>query len=210
MAVCSHCHTKKSKRRCPALGAELCPLCCGLLRGRDLRCPPACPHLARHRPYQEQKTIQKKPQRGGDVPRDERLDWLILNIEALLERIAAARPGFTDRDAILALDSAREKVERARPALLITERPGRPDSEPGEFVFQGLERCRYEGKIVLPQSFEAYRKEEKLAGLDEVILGVKRLAGNDLGGRSYLDDVARRLARGRGEPARGQHIVPVR
>jgi hypothetical protein len=210
MAVCSHCHRRKAKRRCPALGADLCPLCCGLLRGRSLRCPPACPHLARHRPYQEQKVIQKKLQHGGDVPRDDRLDWLILNIEALLERIAAGRPELTDRDAVLALESAREKIERARPTLLITEPPGRADNEPGELVFQGVERCRYEGKIVLPQPLQVYKKEEKLAGLDQVIQAVKRLAGIDLEARNYLENLARRFAQSRGAPVQGTRIIPVR
>ncbi len=210
MAVCAHCHRRKSKRRCPALGAELCPLCCGLLRGKTLRCPPACPHLARHRPYQEQRVIQKKPLHGGDVHRDERRDWLILNIEALLERIAAARPDFTDRGAVLALESAREKIERARPSLLITEPPGRADSEPGEVIFQGVDRCRYESKIVLPQALQIYKKEEKLAGLDQVIQAVKRLAGPGLEGRSYLENLASRFAPGRGVPAQGKRIIPVR
>jgi hypothetical protein len=209
MAFCSRCHRRKAKRRCPALGAEICPLCCGLLRGRDLRCPPACPELSRHRPYQEQKVIDKKPRHGGAVPHDDRLDWLILNIEALLERIAAARPEFTDRAAVLALESAREKVERARPALLVTEPLGRSDNEPGELVFQAVERCRYEGKIVLPQPLQAYKKEEKLAGLELVVGAVKQLARNDLGARSYLDGLARRFAQGRGTPAPGQRIIPV-
>lgn len=210
MAFCNQCHRRKAKRRCPALGAELCPLCCGLLRGKDLRCPPACPHLSRHRPYQEQKILDKKPQHGGDVPHDDRLDWLILNIEALLERIAAAHPEFTDRNAVLALESARERIERARPALLVTEPPGRRDSEPGELVFQGLERCRYEGKIVLPLPLQVYKNEEKLTGLEQVVLAVKRLAGNDLGARNYLDNLARRFAPGRGAPAQGKRIIPVR
>lgn len=210
MAVCSQCHRRKAKRRCPALGSELCPLCCGRLRGQEIRCPPACPHLSRHRPYQERKIIEKRPQHGVDIARDERLEWLILNIEALLERIAAVRPEFADRDAVLALESAREKIERARPALLVTEPSGRVDSVPGELVFQGIERCRFEGQIVLPQPLQAYTKEEKLAALDDLIPAVKRFAGDGLEGRSYLANLLQRFAKGRGEPPQGQRIISVR
>ena len=210
MAFCSRCHRRKAKRRCPALGADLCPLCCGLERGKSLRCPPACPHLARHRPYQERKIIQKKPQHGGEVPHDDRLDWLILNIEAGLERIAASIPGFTDRDAVLALEAAGDKIERARPSLLITEQPGRAGNDPGQLIFQGVERCRYEGKIVLPEPLQIYKKEEKLAGLEQVIQAIKRLAGNDLESRNYLENLAQRFAQRRGEPAQGTRIIPAR
>jgi hypothetical protein len=180
------------------------------LRGQEIRCPPACPHLSRHRPYQERKIIEKRPRHGVDVPRDERLEWLILNIEALLERLAAVRPEFGDRDAVLTLEAAREKIERARPALLVTESSGRADSEPGEIVFQGIERCRFEGQIVLPQPLQAYTKEEKLAALDGLIPAVKRLAGDGLAGRNYLSDLSRRFAQGRGAPPPGQRLISVR
>ncbi len=210
MAVCSQCQKRRAKRRCPALGADLCPLCCGLLRGKKLRCPPACPHLSRHRPYQEQRTIQKTAPRGGDLPHDERLDWLILNIESLLERIAAARPEFSDREAVLALEYAREKMEKARPALLVSAEPDRPGDEPGEAVYQAVDRCRYEGPIVLPPPLQVYKKEEKLAGLEQVIRTIKRLAGSRLESRTYLEALARRFAPGRGEPAPGKRIIPVR
>jgi len=188
----------------------LCPLCCGQLRGKEIRCPPACPHLSRHRPYQERKIIEKRPQHGVDLPRDERLKWLILNIEALLERIAVVRPEFADRDAVLALEAAREKIERARPALLVTESSGRVDSEPGEILFQGIERCRFEGQIVLPQPLQIYTKEEKLAALDDLIMAVKRLAGDGLEARNFLSHLIQRFAKGRGAPPQGQRIISVR
>jgi len=210
MALCVHCQKRKAKRRCPALGSELCPLCCGLMRDRELRCPPSCPHLARHRPYQERKIIDRKASRPGGAPRDERLDWLLLNIEALLDRLAAVRPGFTDRDAVLALEAARDKLGRARPLLLVTEPPGRLADEPGEIVFKGIESCRYEGKIVLPQTLQAYKLEEKQAALEDLLGAIKAFSGGDLGGRRYLDDLARRFAASRGAPPQGQRIIPVR
>jgi hypothetical protein len=36
------------------------------------------------------------------------------------------------------------------------------------------------------------------------------LAGNDLGARNYLESLARRFAQGRGAPAQGKRIIPVR
>jgi hypothetical protein len=208
MPVCSHCHRRKAKRRCPALGSEICPLCCGLLRERKVHCPPTCPHLARHRPYQEKKIIKKKAALAEDVRVDERLNWLIVNIEAALLRIAQVRPEFTDRDAVLALEHAREKTERARTTLLVTEEAGRPSNEPGEVVSQTVEETRFEGKIILPLPLQVYKKEEKLKCLEQVILTVKRLAADDLEGRNYLAELGRRFARSQGAAPGGRIVSP--
>lgn len=210
MAICSHCHAKKAKRRCPALGADLCPLCCGLLREKELRCPPGCPHLLRHRPYEEGRIIRKTPERGPERPPDERLDWLVINVEAVLERIAAARPEFTDRDAVLWLERARQRIEKARPVLLVTESREWPADEPAEAIYQAVERCRYDGPIVIPQVLQAFKKEEKLAALEQVIRTVKRLNDASLESRDYLDSLVRKFARSRGEPEPGKRIIPVR
>ena len=210
MAVCSHCHKRKAKRRCPALGADLCPLCCGGLRERTVHCPPACPHLARHRPYQEKRIIHKKPSFAGDVPDDERLNWLTLNIEATLQRIGEVRPGFADRDAVLALEYAREKIEKAKTTLLVADEIAAPKNEAGEAVLQAVEQTRFEGKIILPQPLQAYKKEGKLRCLERVTVTVKRLAGVDLPGRLYLDDLDRRFARLQDASSPGGRIISPR
>jgi hypothetical protein len=208
MAICSHCRRRKAKRHCPALGSELCPLCCGLLREKKLRCPPACPHLARHRPYQERRIIQKKIAPAEDVRAEERLNWLVVNIEAALVSIAQVRPEFSDRDAVLALEYAREKTERERTTLLVTEETRRPLNEPGEAIFRAVEETRFEGKIILPQPLQVYKKEEKLKCLEHVILTVKSLAGDALAGRNYLDELDRTFARLQGTSPGGRLVTP--
>jgi hypothetical protein len=193
-AVCGHCQRRKAKRKCPGLGADLCPLCCGLLREKSFYCPPRCPHLARHRPYQEKKIIQKKQTFSQDIVDDERLRWLILNIEASLQA-AAADPDYSDKDAILALEYAKEKVEKGKPRLLVSEDPGRPRNELGEAVYLAVEQSRYERQIILPQAVQAYQKEEKVKCLEQVILAVKHTARTNLGSRTYLEELNRRFAR---------------
>lgn len=195
MAVCAHCERRKAKRKCPALGADLCPLCCGLLREKTLHCPPGCLHLALHRPYQEKKIIQKKQAFSEDVVEDERLSWLILNIEASLQTAAGASPDYSDKDAVLALEYAKEKIEKGKARLLVSEDRRTPKNEIGEAVFEAVEQSRYERKIILPQAVQVYQKEEKLKCLGQVILVVKHMARNDLGGRAYLEDLNRRFAR---------------
>ena len=195
MASCSHCRQRKAKRRCPALGSDLCPLCCGRLREKELHCPPGCPFLTQHRPYQENKIIQKKRTFSEDMLQDERLNWLALNIEAPLQEYAERNPALTDRDAILALEYAKDRVERNRSRLLLPQGESRVKNEVGEAILLSLEQCRFQRKIILLQDVERYNTEEKLKCLENVILGVKYLARGGLAGRTYLQDLARRLAR---------------
>jgi hypothetical protein len=196
MAKCSRCGLRKAKRRCPALGSDLCALCCGRLREKELRCPAGCAFLVRHRPYQENRVIRKKRSFSEEVPEDERLSWLTLNIEAPLLEAAQRNPGFADRDALLALEYAKEKVEKSRSRLILSpgrEAPAR--NEAGEAVYASLDQCRFEKKIILPQDVEKYSSKEKLKCLDNVILGIKFLAKGDLAGRAYLQNLARRMER---------------
>jgi hypothetical protein len=196
MAKCSRCGLRKAKRRCPALGSDLCALCCGRLREKELRCPAGCAFLVRHRPYQENRVIRKKRSFSEEVPEDERLSWLTLNIEVPLLEAAQRNPGFADRDALLALEYAKEKVEKSRSRLILSpgrEAPAR--NEAGEAVYASLDQCRFEKKIILPQDVEKYSSKEKLKCLDNVILGIKFLAKGDLAGRAYLQNLARRMER---------------
>jgi hypothetical protein len=42
VTVCVHCSNRKGKRSCPALGGEICQLCCGKHRLVEIACPPDC------------------------------------------------------------------------------------------------------------------------------------------------------------------------
>jgi len=196
MARCSRCGLRKSKRHCPALGSDLCALCCGRLREKELRCPQGCSFLARHKPYQENKIIRKKRTFSEEVSEDQRLGWLTLNIEAPLLEYAQRNPAFSDRDAILALEYAKEEVESNRSRLILSSpRGGHVKNEAGEAVCGSLEQCRFEKKIILLQDVEKYSSEEKLKCLDNVILGIRYLARGQLAGRAYIQDLARRMDR---------------
>ncbi len=43
---CPLCGTRRAKRLCPALGKEICPVCCGTSRLVEIACPPTCGYLA--------------------------------------------------------------------------------------------------------------------------------------------------------------------
>lgn len=207
MDKCGRCHVRKAKRACPALGIDLCPLCCGLVREKKIHCPTTCVHLAQHKPYQERRIIDKKRTYPEDVLADERLTWLLLHIEASIATRAKKDPSFTDKQALLALEYAREKIEKGRSRLLLPPEKTSLQNEAGEAILESLENCRYERKIVLPSQMADYKKDEKLRCLDRVILDLKYVAAKDWEGRNYVDELTRRFSELKGLGQR-KKIIP--
>ncbi len=193
---------RKGKRHCVALGDYLCSLCCGLLREKEIHCPQSCTFLKKHRPYQEQRIIKKKQvsfPKGlspeEDILNDERMAWLAIHIEAPLKEYAEKKVSFTDKEALLSLEYAREKIEKDKGLLFIPEEKSKPKNEIGEAIFQNIERCRYERKIILPGEIATYKKEEKIRCLERIILAAKFGAKGNFEGRNYIDQVIKRFAR---------------
>src|SRR5687768_10365308 len=48
---CPSCRQRKPRRACPALGASICPVCCGTKRLVEIKCPPDCGYLASAREH---------------------------------------------------------------------------------------------------------------------------------------------------------------
>jgi len=202
MAKCSNCQKRKAKRRCPALRSDLCPLCCGLLRDKQIQCPPTCRFLAAHRPYQEKKILERR--RSGstgtasaqdDILKDERLAWLALNIEAPLQQAGERNASFADGDALLALEYAKDKLVKSRTVILISGEERKPRNAFGEAVFQSIENCKYERNVILATAEEGYRSEEKIRCLDHVLLAAKAWARENSQGRAYIAHLQQQFAR---------------
>ena len=212
MAKCGRCGRRKGKRSCPALGGVICPVCCGAHRQREIACPPACRHLADHKPYQDKRTLERPSpppsEPGDDLLRDERLAWLAINIEAPLRALAERDPRFTDGEAILALEYARDKLTRGRGRLIVPGEERKPSNAAGEAVFQGLEQCRYERAVVLVGGAEGYAEEDKLRVLERLILAAKSWAGPAFGGRAYLERLREQFARLQAQSRPSRLIAP--
>ncbi len=60
--VCPLCGQRKARRACPALGRQICAVCCGTKRLTEIRCPSDCPYLttAREHPPAAQVRQQQR------------------------------------------------------------------------------------------------------------------------------------------------------
>jgi len=209
MALCHNCGKRKAKRACPALGSDLCSLCCGTLRERKLHCPASCRVLSEHKPYQEKRTLERRAVTAGRERRlDERLSWLVLTVEAALRELALRLPGFTDREADLAVAYAREKVERPQSVLIIPGEARRPQNEAGEVILKALEECRFRRPGLIATAAEAYGGEDRLYVLDLVAAAIKNASRGAAEGRAYLDALAARFEEARRDSRAKKILTP--
>jgi hypothetical protein len=213
MAVCARCRKRLAKRTCPALRSSICHLCCGSLREKEIPCPASCDHLSTHKSYQQKRIIERRPsgpakprRERDDVLIAERLGWLAFHIEAALVRHSATHPDFADADALTALDYARGKIEKEPPRLIVPGEAARPANEAGEFVLKAVEECRFRTTAILESGTEAYRKDEKTACLEQVILGMRSYLEADPSGQTYLRELGGRFAQA-SSPARQKKLI---
>lgn len=184
------------------MGESLCNLCCGLLREKEIHCPPSCSFLIKHKLYQEKRILAKKqtsiPSRSSpeeDILQDERMAWLAYHAEMPLIQYGEAKETYSDKDALLALEYARDKIEREASRVFMSEERIKPVNESGEAILQNIERCRYEKKIIIPGENQTYKKEEKIKCLERVILTVKHFAQEKYEERRYIEHLIQRLAK---------------
>jgi hypothetical protein len=200
MAKCTKCEQRKGKRYCVALDDYLCTLCCGQLREKEIHCPQSCTYLEKHESYQEDRLIEKKQAQASkklspkdDILKDERMAWLAFHVEAPLMEYARRKESFTDRDALLSLEYAREKIEKDKGLIVIPDEKSLPRNEIGEAICQSVERCRYEKKIIIPGDQAIYKKDEKIKCLERIMLSVQFLSKGNLKGRIYLEQLINRF-----------------
>ncbi len=106
---CKICGTRKARRYCPGVAADICSICCGTEREVTVSCPLDCPYLMEARLHE--KTREQEPQ--GLVHPDVRVteeflrdhEPLLLFIGASLLEASLTTAGVVDSDVREALDA---------------------------------------------------------------------------------------------------------
>lgn len=124
---CAVCETRRARRFCPALRAEICPPCCGSSREVTLYCPLDCPHLQeahRHERPQEPDP-ERLPHPDIQITQGflERNSALIDFLAQLLVRHAEAAPTLVDQDVGEALEAMIRTYRTLQSGLYYESRP---------------------------------------------------------------------------------------
>ena len=195
--TCALCRQRKAKRVCPAVGADICPVCCGTKRIVELACPATCvylEHAHRHpaavvkRQQEADVTVLMRDLGGVSEPQ---LQLFFLIQTSVLRFNAANRlpsaPGLTDADVAEAAGALASTLETAGRGVLY-------EHQSQSVVAEALRR---EIKTLLDQVGRGggSRFEREAA---EVLRGIERGArhetlGPGAGAQDYLSLVARVL-----------------
>ena len=75
--LCPLCRQRKARRACPALGHEICAVCCGTKRLTEIRCPSDCGYLASARQHPPATVVRQQQRDVG---------WLVQTMRDFDER----------------------------------------------------------------------------------------------------------------------------
>lgn len=127
--ICPLCRSRSAKRQCPALGHDICPVCCGTKRLVEIRCPDTCGYLAsarRHPPAQLQRERDRDvallwPAIATLSERQSRFFFLFQSLAARLPH-DPLRP-LRDEDVALAASALATTIEAASRGVIYEQSP---------------------------------------------------------------------------------------
>ena len=133
--VCPLCGLRRARRACPALGKQICAVCCGTKRLVEIQCPSDCVYLAVAREHppatvvrQQQRDIQLLVRFIRDF--SERQSQLFFLIDAFLLRYQPPELQLLiDEDVIDAAASLAATSETAARGVIYEHRPASPPAE---------------------------------------------------------------------------------
>jgi hypothetical protein len=133
--VCPLCGLRRARRACPALGKQICAVCCGTKRLVEIHCPSDCVYLAVSREHppaavvrQQQRDIQLLVRFIRDF--NERQSQLFFLIDAFLLRYQPPELHLLiDEDVIDAAASLAATSETAARGVIYEHRPASPPAE---------------------------------------------------------------------------------
>jgi hypothetical protein len=127
---CRLCETRRPRRYCLAIRADICSVCCGNEREVTLDCPLECEYLQEARKHERPREsnaedLPNKDIRVTETFLREREDLLLFTTGMLL-RAALDTPGAVDSDTGAALDSLIRTYRTTQTGLVYESRPASP------------------------------------------------------------------------------------
>lgn len=106
--LCKICGKRRAKRACPAVGADICTICCGTEREVTLSCPLECEYLREGHRREKALEIPERDLSNRDIAISEEFvashEELVLFCVYSLVQATLRTPGAVDSDVLEALD----------------------------------------------------------------------------------------------------------
>lgn len=124
---CPACGTRRARRACPALGQQICPVCCGTKRRVEIACPSDCSYL-RSADAHPPAVVQRQQERdlGFLLPLlgqlTERQQQIALLLQAAVRADGPDAPSRSDADVEQAAKATAETFETASRGIVYEHR----------------------------------------------------------------------------------------
>ena len=124
---CPVCNTRKPRRHCPGLNAEICSICCGNEREVSISCPLDCPFLMEARRHEKPHELNPDEIPNRDVNVTEEFlrehEPLLVFLGVRLLETSLATAGAVDSDVREALESLIRTYRTLQSGLYYETRP---------------------------------------------------------------------------------------
>jgi triphosphoribosyl-dephospho-CoA synthetase len=127
--VCPLCGTRRARRGCPALGQQICAVCCGTKRLVQIRCPSDCAWLASAREHPPAASVRQQQRDVGMVVQfmrdfSERQSQLFVLITTFLVRYETPDlPALLDDDVAEGMSALAATFDTASRGVIYDHRP---------------------------------------------------------------------------------------
>jgi hypothetical protein len=126
--ICPLCGQRKARRGCPALGKQICAVCCGTKRLTEIACPGDCPYLATAREHPPATTLRQQQHDMDSLARlvrdlnDRQLRLFFLIVTFLVHHEAPEFHPLIDEDVALAMAALAATFETASRGVIYEHR----------------------------------------------------------------------------------------
>ncbi|MGH9163471.1 MAG: hypothetical protein ACRD2X_26225 [Vicinamibacteraceae bacterium] len=127
--TCPLCRARKARRSCPALGQQICPLCCGTKRRVEIACPETCSWLRAaetHPAAVEQRRRERDMEAAAPLGEARSRDQTVILttiLEATIQYAQGAVPHLTDRDVAEAAEALAATYETSAKGIIYDHQP---------------------------------------------------------------------------------------
>jgi hypothetical protein len=204
--ICPLCGERKARRLCPALGREICPVCCGTKRRVEIACPETCGWL-RSAQAHPAAVVQRQRERDTiaafqlvDGLRRDEYQLLLLLMDALRRHRSRAIPPIRDIDVADAASALAATEETAARGIIY-------EQQPTSLPAQRLRQHWHELLAELAAHAPSGSRPAAYAVLRRVEAAARQPAGGDGQSVTWLD-FAERVFRGRPDTAERPALAP--
>lgn len=207
--LCKICGKRRARRACPAVGGDICTICCGTEREISLSCPLECEYLQEAHTHEKPVPIKDDQISYSDVKISEEFirdheELFLFSVYSLVQA-ALRTPGAIDADVMAALEALIQTQRTLESGLVYETRPENTVALAVQRAFSNSMKD-YQKVREEREGLSAYRNSDALA----VLVFLHRLGQRNQNGRPrgrmYLD-LLRHMAPDVGVEERAPSII---